>query len=133
MAKQDAQTGPTPPQAHNPGGPTAIRWRAHGGPNGDRPLVSSSRTEGVALTDVAVVIPTLNRAALLKESIASALACQPAPAEIVVVDCGSSDDTALVVRGFGSDVEFIEKDLPNAAAARNVGLAATSAPYVGFP
>jgi glycosyltransferase involved in cell wall biosynthesis len=84
------------------------------------------------LTDVAVVIPTLNRAALLKESIATALACQPAPAEIVVVDCGSSDDTALVVRGFGSDVEFIEKDLPNVAAARNVGLAATSAPYVGF-
>jgi hypothetical protein len=50
----------------------------------------------------------------------------------VVVDCGSTDDTASVVRSFGDDVALIERRLPNAASARNVGLAETRSPYIGF-
>jgi glycosyltransferase involved in cell wall biosynthesis len=84
------------------------------------------------VTAVAIVIPTLNRAPLLRGAIASALRCEPAPAEILVVDCGSTDDTASVARSFGDDVALIERRLPNAAAARNVGLAETHSPYVGF-
>ena len=84
------------------------------------------------MTGVAIVIPTLNRAPLLRGTIASALRCEPAPDEVVVVDCGSTDDTRAVVRSFGDDVELIERPLPNAASARDVGLAATRSPYVGF-
>jgi glycosyltransferase involved in cell wall biosynthesis len=84
------------------------------------------------VTAVAIVIPTLNRAALLRGAIASALRCEPVPDELVVVDCGSSDETRAVVRSFGNDVELIERRLPNAATARNVGLSATRSPYVGF-
>jgi glycosyltransferase involved in cell wall biosynthesis len=50
----------------------------------------------------------------------------------MVVDCGSTDDTVSVVRSFGDDVALIEGRLPNAASARNVGLAETHSPYVGF-
>jgi glycosyltransferase involved in cell wall biosynthesis len=50
----------------------------------------------------------------------------------VVVDCGSNDDTVSVVRSFGDDVALIERRLPNAASARNVGLAETCSPYIGF-
>jgi hypothetical protein len=84
------------------------------------------------VTAVAIVIPTLNRASLLAGAIASALRCEPAPEEIVVVDCGSTDDTLDVVRSFGDVVEFIERGGPNAASARNVGLAESRSPYVGF-
>ena len=84
------------------------------------------------MTAVAIVIPTLNRASVLAGAIASALRCEPTPDEIVVVDCGSTDDTRDVVRSFGEDVNLIERTLPNAASARNVGLTETQSPYVGF-
>jgi hypothetical protein len=50
----------------------------------------------------------------------------------MVVDCGSTDGTVDVVRSFGNEVELIERDAPNAATARNVGLAESRSPYVGF-
>jgi GT2 family glycosyltransferase len=84
------------------------------------------------MTNVAIVIPTLNRAALLRSAIASALRAEPDPDEVLVVDCSSADNTREVVRSFGDDVELIERRLPNAGSARNVGLAATRSPYVGF-
>jgi hypothetical protein len=37
-----------------------------------------------------------------------------------------------VVRSFGDDVELIERSVPNAASARNVGLAESRSPYVGL-
>jgi hypothetical protein len=84
------------------------------------------------VTDIAIVIPTLNRASVLGGAIASALRCDPVPDEIVVVDCGSTDDTLDVVRSFGDVVQLVQQDLPNAASARNLGLAETRSPYVGF-
>ena len=84
------------------------------------------------MNPVAIVIPTLNRASVLGGAISSALRCEPAPDEIVVVDCGSTDDTRTVVRSFGDEVQLIQRKLPNAASARNVGLAETRTPYVGF-
>ena len=87
---------------------------------------------GPAMTDVAMVIPTLDRASLLRSAIASALKCVPAPKEIVVVDCGSTDGTRCVVRSFGDDVELVERPLPNVASARNMGLRSTRSPYVAF-
>ena len=84
------------------------------------------------MSAISIVIPTLNRASVLGGAIASALRCDPAPDEIVVVDCGSTDETRTVVRSFGDEVQLIERSLPNAASARNIGLAETQSPYVGF-
>jgi glycosyltransferase involved in cell wall biosynthesis len=84
------------------------------------------------MTDVAIVIPTRNRATLLRSAIGSALRCDPAPSEVLIVDCGSTDDTREVVKSFRDDVKLIERRLPNVASARNVGFAATRSPYIGF-
>ena len=84
------------------------------------------------MTAVAIVIPTLNRAPLLVGAIESALECKPAPEEIIVVDCGSTDDTRAVVRSFGDRVALLERQLPNAASARNAGFMSSRSPYVGF-
>jgi glycosyltransferase involved in cell wall biosynthesis len=75
---------------------------------------------------LSVIIPTYNRAALLKQALASVLA-QIAPAtEILVIDDGSSDETPAIVNDVlrqGHPLRYIVQENKGAAAARNRGLA----------
>jgi hypothetical protein len=84
------------------------------------------------MTDVAVVIPVLDRERTLESAIRSALACDPPPTELVVVDCGSSDGSVEVARGFGDRVRVLEVPGANAGTARNAGAASSRAPLLGF-
>jgi glycosyltransferase involved in cell wall biosynthesis len=58
---------------------------------------------------VSIVIPTFNRAALLPRAIDSALA-QTRPAEVIVVDHGSTDATGAVVAGYGDRVLSLRRE-----------------------
>lgn len=82
---------------------------------------------------VAVIVPCFNDGRLVTEAVASARAC-PEPIELVVVDDGSSDPETLAVFGEleRDGVHVIHQENQGLPAARNAGLAATSAPYV-FP
>jgi hypothetical protein len=82
--------------------------------------------------DVSVIIPTYNRAAMLGEAIESALAQTRLPGEIIVVDDGSTDDTAKVMGGFAHRVRCITQVNRGVAAARNVGLAAAKGELIAF-
>jgi GT2 family glycosyltransferase len=81
------------------------------------------------------VIPTYNQADLLKETLRTLLD-QSIPQEtyeIVVVDDGSSDHTATVLREFGPPVRVVR--LPTnrgRSAARNAGIRAAAAPLVAL-
>lgn len=83
---------------------------------------------------ISVILPTLNRAALLPRSIGSVLAQTHADLELIVVDDGSSDDIAVVVSGFGdARVRLVRHEQPRGpAAARNSGLAVARGIYVAF-
>ena len=81
---------------------------------------------------VSVVIPTYNRAHLIERTIGSVLAQETAPTEIIVVDDGSTDDTAAVLAGLGSSVRAISKVNEGGAAARNAGVAAASTDWIAF-
>jgi hypothetical protein len=81
---------------------------------------------------VTIVIPTFNRAGVVREAIASALQCDPTPAEVIVVDCGSTDATQDVVRPFGDAIRYVTGSYPNAAAARNAGAALVRTQFIGF-
>jgi glycosyltransferase involved in cell wall biosynthesis len=79
----------------------------------------------------AVVIPVLDGERFIGESLESVLAQTAPPAEIVVVDDGSTDATPSIVRRYPS-VHYIRQDQSGPGAARNRGIAATTSPLVAF-
>jgi glycosyltransferase involved in cell wall biosynthesis len=79
---------------------------------------------------VCVIVPTYNRAQYLGEAIDSLLEQTLAPAEIIVVDDGSTDGTPDVVRRYGERVRYIRKDNGGKASAVNVGLRASTSEYI---
>jgi glycosyltransferase involved in cell wall biosynthesis len=81
---------------------------------------------------VSVIIPTYNRAKLLQESVASALAQTSRVLEIVIVDDGSTDDTAKVVSSMPPPVRYIYQRNSGLSAARNRGANAATGEYLAF-
>ena len=82
---------------------------------------------------VCVIVPAYNRASTLPRCLASIWSQRPAlPAEVIVVDDGSTDDTSAVASGHGATVLRHPRNLGFAAFARNTGLRATSCEWVAF-
>lgn len=80
--------------------------------------------------DISVVIPAYNAAAFLAETLATVTAQSVPPAEIVVVDDGSTDDTAGIARRAGARVvQTPNRGLP---AARNTGIAAARGGWIAL-
>ena len=84
------------------------------------------------VASVSVVIPTHNRAGMLRATVESVLAQTHPAVEVVVVDDGSTDDTPAVARGFGSRVTYVRQPNQGVEAARKRGLAHASGRYVNF-
>lgn len=81
---------------------------------------------------VSVVIPTYNRAEWLGEAIASVLGQTYELIELIVVDDGSMDHTAEVVRGFGDQVTYVKQMQAGVSAARNRGVRASRGELIAF-
>ena len=79
---------------------------------------------------IAVVVPCFNDGATLRETLASIQ--EPEPIELVVVNDGSDDPETLGVLAEveASGTRVLHQENRGLAAARMVGVAATSAPYV---
>ncbi len=81
---------------------------------------------------VSTVIPTYNRADLLRLALQSALPqCLPGD-EIIVVDDGSDDDTETMAQSLGANVKYVRTPHLGAGAARNVGVGTASCDLVAF-
>jgi glycosyltransferase involved in cell wall biosynthesis len=81
---------------------------------------------------VGIVIPTYNAAATAPAAVESALAQEPAPAQVVVVDDGSTDGTADALRKYAGRIEYVRQANRGPAAARNAGLARLATDTVMF-
>lgn len=81
---------------------------------------------------VGVVIPAFNAERFISDAIASVLAQSHAHLECVVIDDGSTDDTAAVAEGFGDRVRVIRQPNRGVSAARNRGVDETTAPFLAF-
>jgi glycosyltransferase involved in cell wall biosynthesis len=80
---------------------------------------------------VSVVIPCFNQGHYLRHALESVLAQTLRPAEVVVVDDGSTDDTAGVARGYAG-VRCVQQRNRGLASARNAGTAHTTGDHVVF-
>lgn len=80
------------------------------------------------------VIAAYNEEDMVADAIRSVLAQTRGDFELIVVDDGSRDRTAEVVRSFGSDgrLRLISQQNRGLAASLNTGIAAGSAPYIAL-
>lgn len=81
---------------------------------------------------VSVVIPAFNAEEFITETIDSVLAQTYRDYEIIVVDDGSVDNTAELVRQFGNPVRYIKTENRGPSHARNVGIREAQGQYVAF-
>jgi glycosyltransferase involved in cell wall biosynthesis len=81
---------------------------------------------------VSVIIPTYNHAPFLPEALESVFAQTCSPLEAIVVDDGSTDKTAEVLRMYEGRVRVLRQPNRGVAAARNAGAAAASGELLAF-
>jgi glycosyltransferase involved in cell wall biosynthesis len=81
---------------------------------------------------VSVVIPSYNAARYLAAAVDSALNQSFRDVEVIVVDDGSTDDTAAVMSRFASPVQYLHQENRGVAEARNQGIKASRGRYVAF-
>ncbi|MCK4891386.1 MAG: glycosyltransferase family 2 protein [Candidatus Pacebacteria bacterium] len=83
---------------------------------------------------VSVIIPTYNRARLLKRSVGSVLNQTFQDFEIIIIDDGSTDNTESIIKSFSDPrIKYIknEKNI-GANAARNIGIKISKGKYIAF-
>lgn len=81
---------------------------------------------------VSVIIPCFNSENYIHESITSVLD-QTYPAdEVIVVDDGSTDNTAKIAHSFGPPVRVIQKTNEGPSIARNIGIENSKGDFIAF-
>jgi glycosyltransferase involved in cell wall biosynthesis len=94
-----------------------------------------STLQTATLPDYSVVIPAWQAAAFIERSVHSALDQTVSTREVIVVDDGSTDDTASRLASIAaSDARVITMSIENRgnAGARNVGIAIATSPWIAF-
>ena len=81
---------------------------------------------------MSVIIPTYNRADLVKQAVDSVLRQTVSDYEIIVVDDGSTDHTRQVLESVTPPVRYLFQKNRGFAAARNRGIAESRGEYLAF-
>lgn len=81
---------------------------------------------------VSVIIPVYNGEAFLSETLESVLSQDYPAIEVIVIDDGSSDGSAAILKGFATQLTLIKQPNKGVAASRNTGMAAANGRYLAF-
>lgn len=79
-----------------------------------------------------VIIPTFNRASLIRKTLESVLRQDFLDYEILVVDDGSTDDTLKVLNAYADRVQIFHQANQGPGAARNKGIQKAQGQYTAF-
>lgn len=83
--------------------------------------------------DISVVIPCYNAESFIGEAIESVLAQSIPVREVIVVDDGSTDDSAKIIRGLRSPVvQLIQQPNQGESIARNRGIEEATGEWIAF-
>lgn len=83
-------------------------------------------------TTVSCIVPVFNGERYLAAALDSVLSQSRPADEIVVIDDGSVDGSAAVIRGYASRVRYIPQEHRGAAAARNRGVELSGGEFLAF-
>lgn len=81
---------------------------------------------------ISVIVPVYNGASYVADAIRSILAQGDHPLEIIVVDDGSTDDTATIVQQFGPPVRYYHQRNQGSSIARNFGVTQAKGEWLAF-
>ena len=81
---------------------------------------------------VSIIVPCYNAGSFLRETLDSTLRQTVAAAEVILVDDGSTDDSAAIAESYGPPVRVIRQANQGESVARNAGLAAARGEYIVF-
>lgn len=81
---------------------------------------------------VSVIIPTYNRAWVVKEALDSVLAQEYKDFDLIVVDDGSTDETPTILSEYGDRLTVIRQKNRGVSAARNCGIKAAGGDLIAF-
>jgi glycosyltransferase involved in cell wall biosynthesis len=86
------------------------------------------------MTHVSVIIPTRNRAALLRQAISSVIGQTWPNTELIIVDEASTDGTHNVIRDLANNIDevVVHEQAQGPSMARNAGVHAASGSHVLF-
>ncbi|MFA5649126.1 MAG: glycosyltransferase family A protein [Bacteroidales bacterium] len=84
------------------------------------------------MNEYTVIIPAYNAALTIEETLQSVIAQTLKPAAIIVVDDGSTDDTAALAQRFAPLVRVLQQENKGPAAATNLGLANVKTPIIAM-
>jgi glycosyltransferase involved in cell wall biosynthesis len=81
---------------------------------------------------VSVIIPAYNAESSLSRCIESALSQGLDPAEVIVINDGSTDNTFEVAKNYGNRITYLEQVNQGQGAARNTGLFEAKSRFIAF-
>lgn len=81
---------------------------------------------------ISVIIPTYNRAAFLREAVASVWAQTETDFELLIVDDGSTDATPQICAAWGARVRYLRQPRRGVSASRNHGRREAAGRFLAF-
>ncbi|HET6363083.1 MAG TPA: glycosyltransferase [Gemmatimonadota bacterium] len=111
--------------------PAAIESYLKAGPENASPIRSAAVADQPQPL-VSVIIPVYNGARFIAEAVQSIVAQEYGSIEIIVVDDGSTDETAEIVACLDRDVRYVFQENAGPGAARNRGIRDASGDLIAF-
>jgi glycosyltransferase involved in cell wall biosynthesis len=84
------------------------------------------------MPEVSVIVPTYNYAHFIGDCLDSIFSQTYKDFEVIVVDDGSTDDTAQVLKKYRGEIHYIHQENRGLPAARNTGIRAAQGEYLAF-